>query len=99
MFVGKARNLPWSGALERCFTQVGSSLTCKHKIRLEKFTRDKHSSLLEKFVNYSPKKLYNIDTRGQYYTNFFSSITFRMLVISKNVCLWQMFLNKSNVCG
>jgi hypothetical protein len=30
MFVGKARSLPFSGALERFFTWVGSSLTHKH---------------------------------------------------------------------
>jgi hypothetical protein len=30
MFVGKIRNLPWSGAPERCFTRVGSGLTHKH---------------------------------------------------------------------
>ncbi len=41
MFVGKARSLPQSGALERCFTQVGSGFTCKHQTWLEKLARDK----------------------------------------------------------
>ncbi len=30
MFVGKAKSPTYSGAPERCFTQVGSGLTCKH---------------------------------------------------------------------
>jgi hypothetical protein len=29
MFVGKASNLPWSGASFKCTTQVGSGLNCK----------------------------------------------------------------------
>jgi hypothetical protein len=29
-FVGKARSLPWYGALEKLFTQVGSGLTRKN---------------------------------------------------------------------
>ena len=35
MFVGKARDLPWSGAPERCFFQISSNLTTKHYTRLE----------------------------------------------------------------
>ncbi len=31
--------------------------------RLEKFSRDKHSSLYRKFVNYGVKKFYNIGPR------------------------------------
>ncbi len=38
-----------------CFTQVGSSLTSKHKTWLEKLASDKHSSLLQKSVNYGQK--------------------------------------------
>ncbi len=34
MFVGKAKSPTQSGAPERCFTQVGSGLTCKHQTRL-----------------------------------------------------------------
>ncbi len=35
--------------------------TRKHKTKLERLARDKHSSLLRKFVNYGNKKFYNID--------------------------------------
>ncbi len=41
------------------------------KVRPEKLTRDKHSGLLRKFVNYRLKKVYNIGPRGQYDINFF----------------------------
>ncbi len=36
IFVGKARSLPWRGAPERFFTRVGSCLTLKRYIILEK---------------------------------------------------------------
>ncbi len=52
MFVGKDMILLLSGATERYFTQKGYGLT--------KFARDKHSSLLRKFVNYGRKTFYNI---------------------------------------
>jgi hypothetical protein len=55
MFVSKTRSLPQSGASECCFIRVGSGLTCKHKIRLERLALDKHSSLLEKSINYGQK--------------------------------------------
>jgi hypothetical protein len=65
MFVGKARSLLLSGACERCFIHLGSSLTSKHETRLERLARDKHSSLLRKSVNYGQKKFYNIGPRPQ----------------------------------
>ncbi len=45
----------------RCST-LGSApgLTSKHKARLERLARDKRSSLLQKFVTYGRKQLYNI---------------------------------------
>jgi hypothetical protein len=46
LFVVKARSLPNSGSLETGSTKIGSSLTWKHKTKLERLTRDKHSSLL-----------------------------------------------------
>jgi hypothetical protein len=46
MLVGKSRSLPQSGAPERYFTWVGSSLTCKHWTRLKRLARDKRFSLL-----------------------------------------------------
>ncbi len=36
MFVDKAMSLSQSGGPERCFTQVGFGLTCKHQTRLER---------------------------------------------------------------
>jgi hypothetical protein len=42
MFVGKARNLPFSGATERCSIQVGSGLTHKHLTRLQRPPRNKY---------------------------------------------------------
>jgi hypothetical protein len=37
-------------------------LAHKHKTRLAKLARDKHSSLLRTFVNYGRKKFYEIGT-------------------------------------
>ncbi len=69
MFVGEARSLPLSGAPERWFTQVGSSLTHKYQTRLERLNRDKHSSLLQKSVSYGQKKFYNIGPWSQCHKN------------------------------
>jgi hypothetical protein len=60
MIVDETRSLPQSGAPAWCFTRVGSGLVCNHKIRLERLARDKHSSLLRKYINYGHKKFYNI---------------------------------------
>jgi hypothetical protein len=62
-----------SRAPERCFTRVGSGLTCKHYTRLERLARDKHSSLLQKFVTYGRKKFYNIVPRCRCHKPVFSS--------------------------
>jgi hypothetical protein len=64
MFVGKARSLPQSGTPERYFTKVGTGLTHKRNTRLERLAGDKHSSFLQKFVNYGCKKFYNIGLRS-----------------------------------
>jgi len=63
MFDGKAFSLPYNGASEKCFTQVGFGLTRKQYTRLERLDRDQHCNLLQKFVNYSRKKVLYIDTR------------------------------------
>ncbi len=60
MFEGKARSLPKSGAPERYLNQVRCSLTCKHYTGMERLARNKHSSFLQTFVNYTCKKFYNI---------------------------------------
>ncbi len=49
----------FKGAPERCFTQVGSGFTYKHKTRLERLANHKHSSLLQKSVNYGRNKFYS----------------------------------------
>ncbi len=50
--VGKVRRLPRVGATERCFTQVGSGLTRKHKTRLERPAKEKHSCSFGPFISY-----------------------------------------------
>jgi len=65
MFVGKATGPHLSGAPERCFTWVGSGLTRKHYTRLERLVREKHSSFLQKSVNYASKKFYRIGPWSQ----------------------------------
>ncbi len=55
------------GAPARCFTWVGSCLTCKHKTRLEKLARNKRSSLFWKVITY------NIGHWGLYYKTFYGS--------------------------
>ncbi len=51
---------PQSGAPERLFNAAGSCFTNKHKSRLERLVRNKHSSFLRIFVNYGRKEFYNI---------------------------------------
>jgi hypothetical protein len=71
MLVGEAGSLPLSGAPEKSFTQVDSWLTYKHKTRLVMLARDKHSSLLQTFINYRRTKFYNIGPWAQCYETFF----------------------------
>ncbi len=68
---GEARSLPQSVAHERCFTRVGSALTCKHQTRLERLARDKHFSLLRESVNYDRKKFYSTGPRCKCCKTFF----------------------------
>ncbi len=69
-FVGKAKSLPWSGAPERYFILLSSSFTHKWDTWLKRPVRDKHSSLLQTFVNYGREKFSEIDTWGQCYKKF-----------------------------
>ncbi len=64
MLVSKVRSLPYSGASERFFTQVGSGPTHKHLARLERLSSDKRSCFLQTFENYRRKKFYNLDSRS-----------------------------------
>jgi hypothetical protein len=69
MFVGEARSLLKSREPERYFPWVISSLTYKHLNKQERLARDKHSSLLQKSVNY-----------GQ---NRFITLTLGILLVNK----------------
>ncbi len=53
----KAKNFTMRIETERCSTLVGSGLTFTLSTGLERVAKDKHSSLLQKFVNYGRKKL------------------------------------------
>ncbi len=59
-FESKACGQSLCGASESCFNQIISSLSLKHQTRQEIFARDKHSSFLQKLVNYRGKRFYNI---------------------------------------
>jgi hypothetical protein len=54
----------------RRFTLELAPCTHKHATRLERLARDKHSSLLRKFVIYGRKKCFNVDFR------FFGKVKF-----------------------
>ncbi len=47
--------LVWCESPFGCFSQVGSSYSLKHCIRLERVARDKLSNLLRKFIYYGQK--------------------------------------------
>ncbi len=71
MFVGKVRSLPYSIVYFSYSSQVGSSLTHKHKMNVEGLARDKHFSLLQTFLNYEHKKSYNVGPLCQLHKIFF----------------------------
>ncbi len=56
--VGKANILPQSGALEKCFIQGRLQPYLKTLYQAGKPFQDKHSSLIQAFVNYSRKELH-----------------------------------------
>jgi hypothetical protein len=56
--------VPYSGALERYYTQVGSGLTGKHQSRLEKTKRSKHSNTLAPFIRNEENKVLRIRFAG-----------------------------------
>ncbi len=60
LFMGKARGLSYIGVAEMYLLRVGAGLMCKHFVRLDKISCDKHSSLLQTIINYGRKKFYNI---------------------------------------
>jgi hypothetical protein len=62
-FADKARAYPSEPILDTLLIVQAPGLTPKHLTMLEKFARDKHSSLLQKSVNYEQKIFYNIGPR------------------------------------
>ncbi len=76
---GQERTQEWS------FTQVGSGLAHKSQTRLERAARDKNSSLLRTFINYSCKKFYDYGPRGQFNKTFFVR-DLQIFVLSQSVC-------------
>ncbi len=81
MFMGKA-------TLERSFTRVGSSLLSNCKNRLERLDMDKHSSLLQKFVNCGCKKIFNIGPRSE----IMLSEELKAVAHWKTVCVTMIYL-------
>ncbi len=57
----KAINLPKRRAPERCSTWVGSALTHKCYVSLERFARDKCSRLFGLIINEYEKSFYDVD--------------------------------------
>ncbi len=52
---------------------------------LVKLTRDKHSSLLRKLVNFGPKKLYNIGPRPQLYSISLNFVTVISIILQQSL--------------
>ncbi len=78
----RPRAQPLWGALFRCSSQVGSGLTQNHWNRINKLSKDKHSSLLETFVNYNSKSVTTLAAcfKGQRNYNYYN---LRYLVIAR----------------
>ncbi len=90
MFVGKARAY-MSKALFRCSTLwQAPGLTHKHQTRLAILAKDKHSSLLRKFVNYRQKSFITLGP-GHWWAcaikNYGSN--FSRIIISQSICHCQ----------
>ncbi len=76
-------------------SRVSSILIHNHWTRLERLARDKHSSLLQKFVNYGQKKFYNIGPRADDIKNlrpYFTDVRNWMECSSLSVSLFLMFV-------
>ncbi len=59
---------------------------------------NKHSSLVQKFVNHGRKKFYNIEPWTQCYKTFYGR-NLRAFVINMSICQWQAFKALSNDFG
>jgi hypothetical protein len=76
--------------MEGALLRHARCLTCKQCVWLERLARDKHSSLLRKFLNYGRKKFYNL-ALGPSVTKLFMAVIYEFLQ--------PPFLAKSNVCS
>jgi hypothetical protein len=84
MFLGTEETYLSVKQLKGCLIWVSSGLLYKHYTRLEMLARDKHSSLLRKFVIYDCKWFYNIGAKRQCYKKFVRNLL--IFVLSLNVC-------------
>jgi hypothetical protein len=89
MFADKAKSLQEREAPERCFTQVGSGITCKckHKTKQVRPVRNKHCNLLEPFVNCDNKMFRNIGPWFQCFKTFLSSLQTECRIKLERLCL------------
>jgi hypothetical protein len=71
MFVGKPGAYPIEEPFRCCTLGKAPSLAHKQQTWLERIARDKHSSLLQKFVTYGRKEFYNISSRGLYHKTYY----------------------------
>jgi hypothetical protein len=58
MFARKTESLTKRGGVERLYIREGSSLTRKHKTKLERLAKDKPFSLFGPFGDYACKGLF-----------------------------------------
>ncbi len=66
-----------------------SSFTREHQTRLEKLARDKHSSLLQKFITYGRKKFYNIGNWSFHQLAIFSA-EIKIVTEVSEVTEWEL---------
>ncbi len=65
MFLSKARAYPSEESIKYFTLVYASDLMYKHSTGPEKPAKNKHSSLLQTFVNYKCKKFFNIGPKSR----------------------------------
>ncbi len=76
------------GASKRCFTLMGSDFTFKHQTGL---ARDKQSSLLGTFINFSRKIFLNVGLSGLYY----KTIMIVIMTIVSDATIWSVTYDRN----
>jgi hypothetical protein len=71
MFAGKTRTNLSESTFQVLHHRVDSWPTHKHLIRLAKLAGNKHSSLLQKFINYGQKSLITLGPRAYVIKRFY----------------------------